>query len=373
MPPVKGPAQKQHSSERKQPARGAAAQKSTKAKSTGRAASAEKAAASAASSAAKATARGSAQSKTAARAKPNRGATARRPAGPPTQRRLCLGSHLSIAGGMRHAIEAALALQLETVQVFVKNQRQWRAAPFALDDLEQWHKLRETPGFGPIVAHATYLVNLAAADEKLYEQSREAFCEELLRCELLKIPYLVVHPGAAGAAPRDEACSRVAKALDAIFERYPGMTVMPLLETTAGQGSTLGCTFEELAAILSAMKQPQRVGVCVDTCHVFAAGYDIRDARKYAEMIELAESCITLERVRCWHLNDSRGGLGSHLDRHEHIGHGAIGRAGFQNVVRDERFAGIPMILETPKEDSDAGTPWDALNAAFLRELAHGR
>ncbi|MFO0838845.1 MAG: deoxyribonuclease IV [Phycisphaerae bacterium] len=283
-----------------------------------------------------------------------------------------LGSHLSIAGGMHHAIEAALRLGFETVQVFVKNQRQWRAAPIKDDDFAAWQRLRQTPGFGPIVAHATYLVNLAATDDALRTQSRDAFCEELLRCELLGIPYLVVHPGAAGQTPVADACRRVADSLDSIFEQYPRLTAMPLLETTAGQGTTLGRSFEELAAILMALREPARVGVCIDTCHVFAAGYDICDPAKYAAMIDLARRTVGLERIRCWHLNDSRGDLGSHLDRHEHIGKGKIGVAGFRNVLRDDRFHGVPMILETPKETAPDGCEWDTINAALLRKLAGG-
>lgn len=280
------------------------------------------------------------------------------------------GSHLSIAGGMRHAIEEALRLKFDTVQVFVKNQRQWRATPLKDDDLEQWHALLQTPGFGPPIAHATYLINLASADETLFEKSCAAFAEELRRCDTLAIPYLVVHPGAAGEQDRDLALARVAEALNLIFDKHSDVRTMPLLETTAGQGTSLGRSFGELGAILDAVREPERIGVCVDTCHVFAAGYDIRTAAGYAGMMREAEQSVGLKRIRCWHLNDSKRELGSRVDRHEHIGRGAIGAAGFANVLGDAEFVGTPMILETPKALNDTGREWDVVNRARLRTIA---
>ena len=293
------------------------------------------------------------------------------PGVPPLPRaRHRFGAHLSIAGGLHHAIAAALELRFDTVQVFVKNQRQWRAAPLAGDDVEQWHTLRATAGFGPIVAHATYLINLAAADRTLYARSREAFAQELRRCQLLAIPYLVVHPGAAGMAPPEQAVVRVSRALNRIFERDPDLTTMPLLETTAGQGTGLGRSFEQLGAIIRGVEEPRRVGICIDTCHVFAAGYDIRRADGYDSMIDAAAQHVGLERVRCWHFNDSKGDCGSHLDRHEHIGQGKLGTAGFRNVLGDPRFAGVPMLLETPKGTDAAGRDFDQINVRRLRTIA---
>lgn len=295
-------------------------------------------------------------------------ATARKSGSAPeaSSKGACFGSHLSIAGAMSNAIMEARRLEFDTVQVFVKNQRQWKATPFKPDDLAQWHQLRQADAFGPIVAHATYLINLASADAELLEKSRRAFSEELSRCDQLEIPYLVVHPGAAGEQPREAALARVAESLNAIFSAAPQLRCMPLLETTAGQGSTLGRTFEEIAAILTGLQAPQRVGVCIDTCHVFAAGYDIREKKNYDEMIGLASRTVGLERVRAWHLNDSKGDLGSHLDRHEHIGAGKIGLEGFRWVVRDLRFRGVPMLLETPKDDDGE---MDRKNLATLRGL----
>lgn len=285
----------------------------------------------------------------------------------PTHR---LGSHLSIAGGVHHAIEAARALGCQTVQIFVKNQRQWRAAPMDPAAVAAWKRCLGDDGFGPPVAHATYLINLAAADDALLAKSCEAFAQELQRCDVLGISGLVVHPGAAGAQPREAALARVAAALNTIFRSFPDIRCRPLLETTAGQGSTLGRTIDELAAIIELLNEPQRVGVCVDTCHVFAAGYDIRSPAGFRALIDEIDDRLGLDRVRCWHVNDSRGDLGSRVDRHAHIGEGCIGDAGFRNLMQDRRFRDVPMILETPKDDGPDGVPWDAINLERLRKLA---
>jgi deoxyribonuclease-4 len=271
---------------------------------------------------------------------------------------------------MHRALLEARRLKFDTVQVFVKNQRQWRAAALKPDDVERWRELLAAPGFGPPAAHATYLINLASADRRLYAKSRSTFAEELRRCDVLEIPYLVAHPGAAGEQKRDAALRRVAGALNRVYSDDPDIRTMVLLETTAGQGTALGRTFEELGAILDQVEEPKRVGVCVDTCHVFAAGYDIRDAAAYAAMIAEAERAVGLGRIRCWHCNDSRGQVGSRRDRHEHIGRGRIGNTGFRNVLADFRFAGLPMILETPKGTDARGREWDVLNARRLRTLA---
>lgn len=280
------------------------------------------------------------------------------------------GSHLSIAGGMHHAIEAARSLGFSALQVFVKNQRQWRAAPLKQEDVQAWFEARESVDLGPIVAHATYLVNLASADDGLWSKSIDGFTEELLRCDALDIAYLVVHPGAAGEQPVPQALARVADALNRIFEKHADLQVMPLLETTAGQGSSLGRSFAELGEILDQVTESERVGVCVDTCHVFAAGYDLRSDEGYAAMIAEAKKAVGLKRIRAWHLNDSKGDLGSHLDRHEHISHGKIGGAGFKRVLHDETFRGLPMVLETPKGEDDKGQDWDKRNVALLKRLA---
>lgn len=271
---------------------------------------------------------------------------------------------------MSNAIREALRLKFDTLQVFVKNQRQWRAAPLKPDDLGRWHELLAASNLTPVVAHATYLINLASPDETLYERSRNAFAEELARCQTLAIPYLVVHPGAAGPQPVEQAVARVAAALSRIFRDDPGLETTVLLETTAGQGTTLGRSFTELGEIIDLLDEPERVGVCVDTCHVFAAGYDIRKPEAYREMIAEARQAVGLERIRCWHLNDCKGACGSRVDRHAHIGQGKIGTAGFRNVLGDPHSRGLPMILETPKGENDKGRNWDGVNVQRLRTIA---
>ena len=262
-----------------------------------------------------------------------------------------------------------MELGCDTFQVFVKNQRQWQAPPLKSDDLQRWHQLLNNHNLLPI-AHATYLINLASGDDGLHEKSRTAFKDELLRCDRLAIPCLVVHPGARGEQDVEQALQRVAKALNLIFKQHPTIQAMPLLETTAGQGTSLGRGFEELGGIIQLLDQPERVGVCIDTCHVFAAGYDIRDPNIYADMIAEVERTVGLERVRCWHFNDCKGDCGSHLDRHAHIGHGKIGTAGFRNVLSDRCFRGVPMILETPKGVNAKGRDWDRVNLQRLRTIA---
>src|SRR5262245_47568536 len=293
----------------------------------------------------------------------------------PTKRRSAapqFGSHLSIAGGVYKAIEHARRLKFNTVQIFVKNQRQWQNPPLKLEDVQKWQTLAAGGNFGPTVAHATYLINLAAADDELHEKSRLAFADELQRCDMLGVPYLVLHPGSAGGQTREAAIRRVADALNRIFAEMPAGQTIPLLETTAGQGSTLGRSFEDLAEIFALLRQPDRVAVCGDTCHVFAAGYDIRSPAKYDQMMSRAEKLLGVGRIRCWHLNDSKGDCGSRLDRHEHIGRGKIGRAGFQNSLRDPRWAGVPMILETPKELDERNREWDTVNLEMLQKIWKG-
>lgn len=280
-----------------------------------------------------------------------------------------LGSHLSIAGGVAGAIRRARELGFQTVQIFVKNQRQWVGPPLKTDDIAAWNRESESDDFGPAVAHATYLINLASCDPAIRDKSRGAFADELLRCDQLKIPYLVVHPGSAVGQERTAAIKRVADSINLVCEQCPALRVMPLLETTAGQGSTLGSSFAELAAILTQLRQPDRVGICIDTCHVFAAGYDIRTRAGYDGLVNEAAREVGLERVRCWHLNDSRGDCGSRIDRHEHIGRGKIGKSGFAYVINDSRWSGLALILETAKEKDEHGQDWDCVNLRTLQAL----
>jgi deoxyribonuclease IV len=277
------------------------------------------------------------------------------------------GSHLSIAGGMHHAVLAAEQLHMETVQVFTKNQQQWRVSPLAPDAVTKWKEETRRINFKITVSHGSYLINLASPDDALWRKSIDLFVEEIARCKVLEIPYLVTHPGAHLDSGEDAGLRRIAKALDEVHSRISA-DCLTCLEITAGQGSSLGYKLEHLAAIIEKVKSPQRLGVCLDTAHLFAAGYDIR-GRKYAAFRRQLESTIGIERVKVLHLNDSKKDLGSRVDRHEHIGLGKIGVEGFRPLVRDKAFKNIPKILETPKLKHPSGREWDEVNLEILRGL----
>jgi deoxyribonuclease-4 len=289
---------------------------------------------------------------------------------PDTQPVHRFGAHLSVAGGMVNALHAARDTGCDALQVFVKNQRQWQAKPFESVEISAWLNELERSALQPVVAHASYLINLASDDAALAKKSQQALVDEMQRCDQLSIPYLVLHPGAAMKQTTEAALERVAKALNRIHRSEPELRCQVLLETTAGQGTTLGRTFAELGTILDQLEQPQRIAVCVDTCHVFAAGYDIRSESGYAAMMREAGESVGLDRIRCWHLNDSVGELGSHKDRHAHVGHGELGKAGFRQLLADQRMMGLPMILETPKGTDQAGRDWDRKNLRRLRQMA---
>ena len=280
------------------------------------------------------------------------------------------GSHLSIAGGMSKALLAAEALSLDTVQVFTKNQQQWKVPPLDVEAAKAWTEERERLGFNQTVSHASYLINLASPEESLRAKSVDLFCEELKRCAALGIPYLVIHPGAHMGEGEAAGLARVSVSLD---EAYVHTTqavgvVTTCLESTAGQGTSLGWKLEHLAEIMAKGEKPGQIGVCLDTAHLFAAGYDFR-ARKYASFKRELEKTVGLDRVKVWHLNDSKKPLGSRVDRHEHIGRGEIGVDGFKPIVRDKLWKAVPKILETPKGKDEDGTPWDAVNLELLKNM----
>jgi deoxyribonuclease-4 len=268
-------------------------------------------------------------------------------------------------------VEAASELACDCLQVFVKNQRQWSAPPLALTAVDRFKAALERTGVGPVVAHASYLVNLGSPDEQTRTRSVAALEEELARCQMLGIPYLVVHPGATLDAPKGVALRYVARSLDEIraARRSEPREPMILLETTAGQGTTIGHRLEHLADILAAVREPARIGVCLDTCHLFAAGYDFREPEAYAGLMDAIDRTTGLSAVRCVHVNDSKRELGSRVDRHEHIGIGKIGKRGFAHFLNDPRWAHTPMILETPKGTDGRGTDLDKVNLNRLRSL----
>jgi deoxyribonuclease-4 len=277
-----------------------------------------------------------------------------------------LGAHMSIAGGHALAIDRAMALDMTACQVFTKNANQWNAKPILPEAAEGFRTRVAESAVAFVVAHDSYLINLASPDDALREKSTAAFGDELHRCDQLGVPWLVTHPGAHMGSGVEEGVRRVAESLNRLFDDMPDVEVTVLLETTAGQGTTLGRSFEELASILELVEDQTRVGVCFDTCHVFAAGYDIRDETGYAATMQAFDEIIGFERLRVFHLNDSKKGLGSHVDRHTHIGEGEIGSEAFRMIVNDERFAGHPGILETPKDDTGDD---DRRNMAALRGL----
>ncbi|MFH1913515.1 MAG: deoxyribonuclease IV [Pseudomonadota bacterium] len=278
-----------------------------------------------------------------------------------------LGAHMSIAGGLHMAFAHIGAVGGTALQLFTRNQRQWRIPELSALDAELFGEAWAQWGDHPVAAHDSYLINLASPDPDLHERSLAAFSEELRRVETLKIPYLVTHPGSHLGQGVEAGVARYATALDRAIERSGTSRVMVLLETTAGQGTNLGASFEELARIMECSRHPERLGVCYDTCHTFAAGYDIRTPGAYATTFERFDRVIGLDRLRFFHLNDTLTDLGARKDRHEHIGQGAIGLEGFRLLMRDSRFAAVPKVLETPK-DTDLAD--DVRNLAILRGLA---
>jgi deoxyribonuclease IV len=283
------------------------------------------------------------------------------------------GSHLSISGGMHNATHEAVRLGLDTVQVFTKNQQQWSAKPLESQAADQWKSACKAAGFGVTVSHDSYLINLASPDAALHAKSVSLFEEEIHRCESLGIPFLVTHPG-AHMGKRDDAnderagLERIVDSLDMVCAKFKTMKTVVCLESTAGQGSSLGHRLDHLSFILKHVRQTKRFGVCLDTAHLFAAGYDFR-GKAYSTLIKSIDDAFGLDRVRVWHLNDSKKDMGSRVDRHEHIGHGTIGLEGFRPIVRDARWGETPKILETAKEDHADGRPWDVVNLHTLKSL----
>jgi len=285
------------------------------------------------------------------------------------------GSHLSVAGGLENAIGEALQLNCDCVQIFVKNQRQWRAAKLSEDAVMRFKDAvrgAPSPGVHPVVAHASYLLNLASPDSGTRKQSISAMIDEVERCEALGVSSLVFHPGAHLTGSMEEGIAHVANSLNEMHRTCLGFRTTILLESTAGQGSAIGWQFSQLAAILDRVSESQRLGVCLDTCHLFAAGYDIRTPDTYAATIDELHRTVGCERVKCIHVNDSKRELASRVDRHEHIGKGKIGKPAFAHVINDPRFFGVPMILETPKGKDGRGVDFDKTNLKKLRGLVRG-
>jgi deoxyribonuclease-4 len=271
---------------------------------------------------------------------------------------------MSIAGGVSHALERAASIGGNAVQVFTKNNRQWVGPPIDLADVARWQEQIGALGIGYAVSHASYLINLASSKDDLWEKSLLAHADELVRAHAYGIPHVVLHPGAHTGAGVEPGIRRIAAALDRIHQLTPECDdTITCLEVMAGQGSCLGRSLAELRAIMDAVAEPQRVGVCLDTCHLHAAGYDLRTRAEYDAFTRDLCDNLGLAAVKVWHFNDSKGALGSNLDRHTHIGEGEIGLEGFRWILNDPLWDGIAMLLETPKDDTLAD---DVSNLARL-------
>ncbi len=278
-----------------------------------------------------------------------------------------LGSHMSIAGGLHMAFEHIRAVDGTALQIFTRNQRQWKIPPLSSYDIDLFAMAWEQWGNYPVAAHDSYLINLASPKVEQAERSCIAFAEELRRIEALGVSFLVTHPGSHLGEGVEAGITRYVANLDRAIEDSGTESGLILLETTAGQGTNLGSSFEELARIIELSAYQDRLGVCYDTCHTFAGGYDLRTPEAYAKTFDAFDRLIGIDRLKFFHLNDTKNEFGSHKDRHEHIGQGVIGIEGFRNIMQDPRFADIPMVLETPK-DKDLDD--DRRNLKVLRELA---
>jgi len=279
-----------------------------------------------------------------------------------------LGAHMSVAGGVDTAFARGVRVGCEAMQIFTKNSNQWAGRPLAPEEVARFREAALRTGIRPLLAHDSYLINLGSSRADLFDRSCRAMQDELARAEALGLDYLVIHPGAATGGAEEDCLKRIAQGLNEILLGSRHRRTQILLENTAGQGSSVGHTLEQLNRLLSRIEPRGRVGVCLDTCHLFAAGYDLRTEVAYEKTMREVEAIVGLDRVKAFHLNDCKKDLGCRVDRHEHIGRGTIGQEGFRLLVSDPRFAKHPMILETPKGDD--GFSMDIANLRLLRRLA---
>lgn len=278
------------------------------------------------------------------------------------------GAHESISGGMFNAISRGVTATCDTIQMFNKSNSQWHAKALVKKEIDQYFKAIDDTGVTVATSHTCYLINMASPDPELAEKSYNALKIEMERCHLLRIPNLVMHPGAHVGSGEEAGIDRIAERLTRLFAALgPDNSVHLLLETTAGQGTTLGHTFEQIAAMIAKVREAEHLGVCLDTCHVHAAGYELGDPAGYEQTIRGFDSIIGLKKLRIIHMNDSKHPKGSHKDRHEHIGKGHIGLEAFRHIVNDKRLAHIPLILETNKDEETLAE--DIENLKVLRSL----
>jgi deoxyribonuclease-4 len=280
-----------------------------------------------------------------------------------------LGAHMSIAGGYHNAVIEAHTAGCDVVQLFTKNNSQWRAKTITDADAAHFAGELAARKIAHPISHASYLINLASPAPELREKSIEAMIVELERADQLGIPYVIVHPGARLAASEEEGIALVAESINEVHQRVKRTKAQITLEFTAGQGSCLGCSLQHLADMIAAVKRPDKVAVCVDTCHVFAAGIDLRDRKTYLTFWREFDELLGLDRLKAIHLNDSKRELGSRVDRHEHIGRGQLGAIAFRHILKDKRLVRVPMYLET-KKGTENGESLDVINLRTLREIA---
>jgi deoxyribonuclease-4 len=274
---------------------------------------------------------------------------------------------MSIAGGVSTALDRASSIGSNAVQIFTKNNRQWKGPPIDEEDVARWQEEMPAQGIAYAVSHASYLINLASPKDPLWEKSLHAHKDELQRAHAYHVPHVVLHPGAHTGSGEEAGMARIAAALNRIHDETPECgDTQTLLELMAGQGTTLGYSCAQLRDILAQVDDQSRMGICLDTCHAFAAGYDLRTPETYEAFMDELERTLGRACVKCWHFNDSKGELGSRVDRHIHIGEGEIGESGFRLILNDKRWDGIAMLLETPKEDDLAD---DVRNLARLCAL----
>ncbi len=277
-----------------------------------------------------------------------------------------LGAHVSVAGGPHTAFERGEAIGCNSLQIFVKSPNRWKGAKLDAPKIGKFREAREAAP-QPVIAHAAYLINLCGTNEELIEKSRAALIDELQRCHALGVDALVVHPGAHLGEGVQAGVEGIARSLDIILGETPDVSTRLLLENTAGQGSAMGRSFDELGGVIDLVDQKERLGICLDTCHAYAAGYDLVSESGFREMLDVIDGALGLNRVEALHLNDSKHPLGSNKDRHDNIGEGEIGMETFVRIVHAGEFEGRPMVLETPLGDDDLGHQRDLRR---LREAA---
>jgi deoxyribonuclease-4 len=277
-----------------------------------------------------------------------------------------LGAHTSISGGVSKAVDLAEKLEFTAIQIFTKNNNRWFQKNLDEKEINSFKSKLEKSNIKFVAAHDSYLINLCATNKTFLEKSRKAFLDELERCELLGIPHLNFHPGAHLGAGEEDGIKRISESLNIVHEKTKGYKVSSMLETTAGQGSAIGYRFEQLRKIIDLVEEKDHMTVCIDTAHIFAAGYDIKDPKSFKKVFKEFDEIIGLDRLKCFHMNDSKKAFGSRVDRHEHIGKGFIGLEGFTNIMNEKKLTNIPKILETPKGKEQLE---DLENLKVLRSL----